>query len=47
MSDLVIDHGDPWWLGPNVWAVPFSNPNEPSPGGPSPEAGKQCCLKAQ
>jgi hypothetical protein len=46
MSGLVIDHGNPWWTSPNVWAVPTSNPNEPSPGEPSPETGKQYYLKA-
>lgn len=31
--ELEIRDGDPWWLSPNVWAVPGSNP-EGSPGQP-------------
>lgn len=47
MSGLVIDHGDPWWLSPNVWAVPVSNPDEPSPGELSVKTNQQYYLKAQ
>lgn len=32
MAGLVIDHGNPWWLSPNVWVVPVTNPGEASPG---------------
>ena len=46
MSNLVIDHGNPWWLSPNVWAVPTSNPNEPSPGEISPVVNTQYFLVA-
>jgi hypothetical protein len=46
MSNLVIDHGNPWWLSPNVWAVPTSNPNEPSPGEISPSVNNQYYLVA-
>jgi hypothetical protein len=46
MSSLVIDHGNPWWLSPNVWAVPTSNPNEPSPGEISPVVNSQYFLVA-
>lgn len=46
MSSLVIDHGNPWWLSPNVWAVPTSNPNEPSPGEVSPVVTSQYFLVA-
>jgi len=46
MSNLVIDHGNPWWLSPNVWAVPTSNPNEPSPGEISPVVNSQYFLVA-
>jgi hypothetical protein len=46
MSNLVIDHGNPWWLSPNVWAVPTSNPNEPSPGEISPIVNSQYFLVA-
>jgi hypothetical protein len=46
MSNLVIDHGNPWWLSPNVWAVPTSNPNEPSPGEISPAVNSQYFLVA-
>jgi len=47
MSGLVIDHGDPWYLSPNVWAVPTSSPDGPSPGELSPKTGQQYYLKAQ
>ncbi len=47
MSGLVIDHGNPWWLSPNVWAVSASHPTDSSPGELSPVAGKQYFLKAQ
>jgi hypothetical protein len=46
MSSLVIDHGNPWWLSPNVWAVPTSNPNEPSPGEVSPVVNDHYYLVA-
>jgi hypothetical protein len=46
MSSLVIDHGNPWWLSPNVWAVPTSDPNEPSPGETSPVVNNQYFLVA-
>jgi hypothetical protein len=46
MSSLVIDHGNPWWLSPNVWAVPTSNPNEPSPGEVSPVVNSHYFLVA-
>jgi hypothetical protein len=41
MSSLVIDHGNPPWLSPNVWVVPTSNPNEASPGEVAPVVGSQ------
>ncbi|WP_038713826.1 hypothetical protein [Burkholderia sp. lig30] len=41
MAGLVIDHGDPWWLSPNVWVTPISNPSEPSPGELSPIVGQK------
>ena len=47
MNGLVIDHGNPWWLSPNVWAALVSNPDEPSPGELSPKTGQQYYLKAQ
>ena len=46
MSDLVIDHGDPWWLSPNVWAVSASNPNEPSPGEVNPVVNEPYYVSA-
>lgn len=46
VSGFVIDHGDPWWLSPNVWAVPISTPDEGSPGEPSPKVGAAYYLKA-
>lgn len=46
MSNLVIDHGNPAWLSPNVWAVPTSNPNEPSPGVVSPFVDNKYYLVA-
>ena len=41
MSGLVIGHGSPWWLSPNVWVVPANNPSEPSPGELNPTVGQQ------
>jgi len=32
MAGLVIGHGNPWWLSPDVWVVPATNPGEASPG---------------
>lgn len=46
MSDLIIGHGNPWWLSPNVWAVPTSSPDEPSPGEISPVVNNQYFLVA-
>jgi hypothetical protein len=46
MSSLAIDHGNPWWLSPNVWAVPTSNPSEPSPGEIAPVVNNQYLLVA-
>ena len=46
MSDLVIDHGIPWWLSPDVWVVPATNPIEASPGEQSPLAGQQYLATA-
>jgi hypothetical protein len=46
VSDLVIDHGNPWWLSPDVWVVPAANPNEASPGAQSPVAGQQYLATA-
>lgn len=46
MSGLVIDHGNPWYLSPNVWAVPTNTPDEPSPGELSPKTGQPYYLKA-
>ncbi len=46
MSSLVIDHGDPWWLSPNVWVVPTSNPSDPSPGEINPVVGQQYYVVA-
>lgn len=45
-AGLVIDHGDPWWLSPNVWAVPIASPDATSPGESSPAAGLSYYLKA-
>lgn len=41
MGNLVIDHGDPWWLSPNVWVVPTDNTTEASPGVLHPVVGQQ------
>jgi len=41
MSGLVIEHGNPWWLSPDVWVVPTSDPSAPSPGVPNPVVGEQ------
>jgi hypothetical protein len=41
MAGLVIDHGNPWWLSPNVWVVPTSNPSEGSPGEIDPVVSQQ------
>ena len=46
MSGLVIDHGNPWYLSPNVWAVPTKAPDNPSPGELSPTVGNTYYLKA-
>ena len=47
VSGLVIDHGDPWWLSPNVWAVLTGNPDELSPGELGPRTGNSYYLKAR
>jgi hypothetical protein len=46
MGGLFIGQGDPWWLSPNVWAVPVGNPNLPSPGVLHPVVGEQYYLNA-
>jgi hypothetical protein len=46
VSDLVIGHGNPWWLSPDVWVVPAANPTEPSPGEASPVVGDQYLATA-
>ena len=40
---LEIPDGSPWWLSPDIWTVPGSNP-EAAPG--MPVAGEQCYLWA-
>ncbi len=46
MSGLVIDHGNPWYLSPNIWAVPTNTPDGSSPGVLSPITGQPYYLKA-
>jgi len=41
MAGLVIDHGNPWWLSPNVWVVPVANPGEGPPGELAPVVNQQ------
>lgn len=41
MSDLVIDHGTPWWLSQSVWVVPATSPDEPAPGEVAPVVNQQ------
>jgi hypothetical protein len=41
MTGLVIGHGNPWWLSPNVWVVPFNDFSQPSPGVLHPVVGQQ------
>ncbi len=40
MSGLQINHGNPWWLSPDVWVVPSDNPSDPSPGTLAPVVGQ-------
>lgn len=42
--ELEIRDGEPWWLSPDVWTVPGSNP-EGAPG--QPVAGELCYLWAR
>lgn len=46
MSDLVIGHGNPWWLSPNVWVALSTNPGEASPGEQNPVVGLQYLATA-
>jgi hypothetical protein len=46
MGGLFIGQGNPWWLSPNVWAVPAANPTLPSPGVLHPVVGEQYYINA-
>jgi hypothetical protein len=46
VSDLVIDHGNPWWLSQSVWVALATTPGEGPPGEQNPVVGEQYLATA-